>query len=114
MFTFLRGRYPDVTPVQVVAAIPIFILLLWVLGAFDLSSDEKDGLMKAVDWSFVLIGADAVLRIGRNLGRRRWFEGPYDLEGGDALLHPPSEEELAEAERLEQMAEETDGPPTYR
>jgi hypothetical protein len=107
MFTWLYGRRPDITPAQIVAAIPVLILLLWALGAFDLSKDEQDGLIKAVEWGFVLIGADAVIRVGRNVASRGRLESPYEMEGGDLLLRPPTEEELAEAERLEQMAEET-------
>jgi hypothetical protein len=107
MFRWLYGRRPDLTPAQMVAAIPVLILLLWVLGAFDLSRDEQHGLIKAVEWGFVLIGADAVIRVGRNVASRGRLESPYDVEGGDLLLRPPTEEELAEAERLEQLAEET-------
>lgn len=111
MFSWLYGRRPDLTPAQLIAAVPVVILLLWVLGAFDLSSEQQRGLMKAVEWGFVLIGADALIRIGRNVVAHRGLETPEEVAGGHLLLRPPSEEEIAEAERLEQMADETHAGP---
>lgn len=100
MFRFARGRRPDVTPVQLIASVPLVVALLAAIGLFDLSSSELEALTKAVQLAFVMLGADALIRIGRNVAAVRQ-ELPEEIEGGDLLLRPPTEEELAEAERLE-------------
>jgi hypothetical protein len=104
MLETLRGRRPDVTPAQLLAAIPMVVALLAVLGVFDLEADEREALKYALYWSFVLLAADALIRIGRNFASRQ--EGWDEVEGGLDLLIPPTEEDLAEAERLEAEAAE--------
>lgn len=61
---------PDVTPAQIVAGIPIVAELLHTFGVYDLSQAQQDSLSKTVTWAFVLIGGDAVIRLGRNLAKR--------------------------------------------
>lgn len=100
MFRFARGRRPDVTPVQLLAAIPLLVALLAVIGVLDLSASELEGLDVAMKLAIALLLADAVIRIGRNLTRQR-EPSPDEIEGGDLLIRPPTEEELLEAERLE-------------
>ncbi len=101
MFEFMRGRRPDVTPAQLLATVPAVVALLVVIGVFDLAGDEHDALKWAVAWAAVLLVADAAVRIGRNVGGRRGALPPDEVEGGDALFIPFTEEELAEAERLD-------------
>lgn len=109
MFRFARGRRPDITPVQLLAAVPLVIALLAVVGVFELSDAELEALNKAVQLAFALLIADAVIRIGRNISGGR-SELADEIEGGDLLLRPPTEEELAEAERLEAESSILDPP----
>jgi len=100
MFRFARGRRPDVTPVQLIVTIPLVVALLGAIGVFEFSGGELEALAKAVQLAFVLLAADTLIRIGRNVAGLRQ-ELPDEIEGGELLLRPPTEEELAEAERLE-------------
>lgn len=60
-------KTPDLSPAQLVAGIPIVAELLHAFGIFDLSQAQQDSLGKAVTYAFVLIGGDAIIRLGRNL-----------------------------------------------
>lgn len=61
---------PAITPAQIIAGIPIIAELLHSFGVFDLSQAQQDSLSKTVTWAFALLGADAVIRVGRNIGHR--------------------------------------------
>ena len=61
---------PNITPAQIVSGIPILAELAHSFGVFDLSQTQQDSLSKAVLWAMALVGADAVLRVGRNLAHR--------------------------------------------
>ena len=61
---------PNITPAQIVSGIPILAELAHSFGIFDLSQAQQDSLGKAVTWAMVLVGSDAVLRVGRNLAHR--------------------------------------------
>lgn len=61
---------PNITPAQIVSGIPILAELAHSFGVFDLSAAQQDSLGKAVTWAMVLVGSDAVLRVGRNLAQR--------------------------------------------
>ena len=61
---------PNITPAQIVSGIPILAELAHSFGVFDLSQAQQDSLSKAVLWAMALVGADAVLRVGRNLAHR--------------------------------------------
>jgi hypothetical protein len=109
MLDFMRGRRPDITPAQAVASLPVLATLGHVVGLYELSKEKRETLEKTIPWTLVLIGADTFLRIGRNVGGRRvWDELADSVEGGFDLLTPPTEEELAEAERLEMTGAETE------
>ena len=109
MLDFMRGKRPDFTAAQAIASLPVLATLGHALGVRELSKDRREALEKTIPWALVLIGADALLRTGRNLGARRIWDEPADLiEGGFDLLTPPTEEELAEAERLEMMGAEAE------
>jgi hypothetical protein len=105
----MRGKRPDITPAQAIASLPVLAALGHVLGVYELSKAKREALEKMIPWAIVLIGADAFLRIGRNVGGWRvWDELADSVEGGFDLLTPPTEEELAEAERLERTGAEAE------
>lgn len=66
MLDFITGRKPDITPAQVVSGIPILADLLHTFGVYDLSAEQVDSLNKTALWAVALLGADAVIRLGRN------------------------------------------------
>lgn len=109
MFDSMRGRRPDLTPAQLLASLPTLAALGHVAGLYELSKEKRETLAHTIPWSLALIGADAFLRLGRNVGTRRAWDEPVDsIEGGFDLLTPPTEEELAEAERLETIGAEAE------
>lgn len=63
----IGGHRPDLTPAQLIAGIPILAELLHSFGVYDLSQAQQDSLGKTVTFCFGLLGADAVVRVGRNL-----------------------------------------------
>ena len=67
-------KRPDITPAQIVAGIPIIASLLRAFGVYDLSKEEQDALSDATTRAMALVGADALIRVGRNLTTRvtRW------------------------------------------
>lgn len=71
MLNVFRGVRPDITPAQVLSGIPIIATLLHAFGIYDLTGEQQDALAKAVEWAFVLIGGDALLRAARNYADAR-------------------------------------------
>jgi hypothetical protein len=63
-------KRPDITPAQIVAGIPIIASLLRAFGVYDLSKEEQDALSDATTWAMALVGADALIRVGRNLAAK--------------------------------------------
>jgi hypothetical protein len=63
-------KKPDITPVQIVSGIPIVAELLHAFGVYDLRPAQVDSLEKTATWAIALLGADAIIRLGRNLGQR--------------------------------------------
>ena len=63
-------KSPDVTPVQLVAIVPVLAALLRAFGVYDLSPEQQNALNDAVTFAIGLVGADAVIRFGRALSRR--------------------------------------------
>jgi hypothetical protein len=61
---------PNITPAQLVAAVPVVASLLSAFGVYDLSPEQQDALSDAVTYSIALVGGDAIIRFGRNLARR--------------------------------------------
>ena len=52
------------------SGLPILAELLHAFSVYDLSQAQQDSLNKDVTWALVLVGSDALLRIGRNLAQR--------------------------------------------
>jgi hypothetical protein len=65
-----RPRRPDITPAQLVAGIPILATLLRAFGVYDLTIEQQNALEDTVTWAIALLGADAIIRFGRNLAER--------------------------------------------
>lgn len=61
-------KRPDITPAQIVAAIPVLAALLSSFGVFELSPAQSDALESAVTFAVALVGGDAIIRLGRSLG----------------------------------------------
>lgn len=68
--TIVGSVRPDITPVQIVSGIPILAELLHAFGVFTLSQAQQDSLGKMVTWAIALVGADAVIRVGRSVAKR--------------------------------------------
>ena len=83
----ISGSRPDLTPAQLIAGIPIIGELLHTFGAYDLSQAQQDSLGKTVTFCFGLLGADAAVRIGRNLKDAR-VESTAIAQGGEAPIGP--------------------------
>ena len=66
MLNAFRGQKPDITPAQLVAAIPIVCNLLAAFDVFDVTDAEQDALATAGVWGIALIAGDALIRLGRN------------------------------------------------
>lgn len=63
-------KRPDVTPAQLVAAIPIIAEFGHAFGVYDLSAAQQNSLTHMVTYAVALIGGDAIIRFGRNLAQR--------------------------------------------
>lgn len=63
-------KRPDITPAQLVAGVPVLATLLQAFGIFDLSPEQRQALSDAITYSIGLVGADAIIRFGRNLAAR--------------------------------------------
>ncbi len=61
-------RTPEITTAQYVALVPVLANLLHAFGVFSLSQEEQDALTEALNYSLALLGADAVIRVGRSVG----------------------------------------------
>lgn len=59
---------PAITAAQAIAGIPLIANLLSAWGVFSPTPAQQSSLSDLLTWAFVLIGADAALRIGRNIG----------------------------------------------
>lgn len=61
---------PDITPAQVVGAIPIVAEFAHAFGLFTLTHAQEASLSKVVTAAIGLFGADALIRVGRSLSSR--------------------------------------------
>lgn len=61
---------PDITPAQIVAGVPVLANLLAAFGVYSLSAGQQAALQDTLGWALALLGADALIRVGRNLARR--------------------------------------------
>ena len=63
-------RRPDITPAQIVGMIPLLAEFAHSFGIFTLSQPQQDSLSKLVLGAIGLFGADAIIRLGRNIAQR--------------------------------------------
>jgi hypothetical protein len=61
---------PDITPAQIVGMIPLLAQFLHAFGVYSLSQAQQDSLTALTAGSIALFGADAIIRLGRNLAHR--------------------------------------------
>jgi hypothetical protein len=67
MMKWTEGNRPDITPAQIVSAVPILCSLLAAFGVWTPTPDQKDALEATVGWAAALVLGDAGLRVGRGL-----------------------------------------------
>ena len=94
-------KRPDITPAQIVSGIPILAEFLHAFGVYDLSLAQQDSLAKVATWGLALLGADAVIRLGRSLGIGKSQVAPH-LEVPDSELERLADEEVARQVALQQ------------
>ena len=63
-------RRPDITPAQIIAGVPVVANLLAAFGVYSLSAAQQAALTDTLTWALALLGADALIRVGRNLSKR--------------------------------------------
>jgi len=61
---------PDITPAQIIAGVPVVANLLAAFGVYTLSAGQQAALTDTLTWALALLGADALIRVGRNLSKR--------------------------------------------
>jgi hypothetical protein len=61
---------PELTTAQIVGGIPVVAGLLHSFGVYTLTASQESSLSKAVTYAVGLIGADALIRLGRSVGSR--------------------------------------------
>lgn len=66
----VEPKRPDITPVQIVGLIPLLAEFGHAFGIYTLSQPQQDSLSKLVLGAIGLFGADAIIRLGRNLAHR--------------------------------------------
>lgn len=66
----LPPKRPDITPAQMVGMIPLLAQFGHAFGLYTLSQPQQDSLNKLLLGGIALFGADALIRIGRNIGKR--------------------------------------------
>jgi hypothetical protein len=86
-----RLATPDITLAQIVAGIPVIAQLGHAFGLFDLDPEEQKALSDTVTWAYVLLGADAIIRVGRAIGLRWRPASPQADEGGNPSSPTPRE-----------------------
>jgi len=61
---------PDITPAQIIAGVPVLANLLAAFGVYSLTAGQQAALTDTLTWALALLGADALIRVGRNLSKR--------------------------------------------
>lgn len=59
---------PDITAAQIAGAVPVIAEMLHSFGVYTLTAAQEGSLTKAIWFAIGLVGADAAIRIGRNVG----------------------------------------------
>lgn len=62
------GMRPDITPAQIIAGIPLVANFLATYGVWSPNESQQGSLSDLMVWAFALLGADAAIRVGRNIG----------------------------------------------
>ena len=99
--TIVGGRQPDLTPVQLLSAVPVIAGLAAGLGGWDPTDGQSRIVRSAMLWSSALVLADAVLRVGRGAWAQRSAAnatpvGPGDFYDEDDLEPVPGGDDFAE------------------
>lgn len=97
-------KTPDLTPAQMLAAVPAIAAVLRALGIVDLDRGRQAALSDAVRFSSALVLADAVVRAGRSVGLGRhldagapqWPEPVIGDDVGESLQAIAFDEETGE------------------
>ena len=114
MLNIFSGARPDLTPVQVLAAIPGCVALAHALGLVKLSDQQHRSLGNATICACVLSVSDALLRIGRNLADAKSqaaaLLAPHEFPA-PAPADPEHEQLLAIGEDLPSDEQELAAPP---
>lgn len=63
-------KRPDLTPAQLIAGVPVIANLLAAFGVYSLSDVQQAALTDTLQYALVLVGADAIIRVGRNIALR--------------------------------------------
>jgi hypothetical protein len=121
MANIFTGQRPDLTPAQIVSAIPILAELLHSFGIYNLTQAQQDSLTHAATWAMALVAGDTILRVGRGVASSRvQAAGVVAGAGGTPAAQPPAagaaiaggdDGATAAAEDLPSDAEEFASPP---
>lgn len=65
------AKRPDITPAQIIGIVPVIADLGHTFGVFTLSAAQQHSLTRAMLAGMALFGADAIIRLGRNLAHGR-------------------------------------------
>jgi hypothetical protein len=83
--SIVSGRQPDVTPAQIISAVPVVAGLAAGVGAWDPTAEQSRIVRGAMLWASALVVADALLRVGRGAAARPPAVSPPPA---DILGHP--------------------------
>jgi len=83
--SILSGRQPDITPAQLISAVPVIAGLAAGVGAWEPTAEQSRLVRGAILWSAALVAADAFLRVGRGAAARPPAVAPAPA---DLLGHP--------------------------
>lgn len=83
--SIVSGRQPDVTPAQLISAVPVLAGLAAGIGAWEPTTEQARLVRGAMLWSAALVAADAFLRVGRGAAARPPAVAPAPA---DLLSHP--------------------------
>jgi hypothetical protein len=83
--SIVSGRQPDVTPAQMISAVPVLAGLAAGVGAWDPTPEQSRIVRGAMVWASALVVADALLRVGRGAAARPPSAAPAP---SDIMSHP--------------------------
>ena len=83
--SIIGGRQPDLTPAQMISAVPVIAGVVAGMGGWDPTKEQSRLVRGAMIWSAALVAADAFLRVGRGAAARPPAVAPPPP---DLLGHP--------------------------